>query len=146
MKPIEFPEVNIRLAEDQPEYETLPVAVLPGNEGNMVACLELTDEELEEIIKTKKIWVSQLTFGNNYHPILISPHKEIVLPEAEPETEALYQMPGGDLDEETDTEMEDQEGDDGRVPASNEVNYDDQDNYHDHSGPASSHYEAEDEN
>ena len=79
MKAIEFPEVNIRLAEDQPQYETLPVAVCEGNERKAVACFELTDEEIDEIVKTKKLWLGQLTFGHNYQPVVLSTLKEKVL-------------------------------------------------------------------
>ena len=50
MKAIEFPEVNVRMAENQPEYETLPVNVSPDPEtdgyfNQITMCFELTEEE-----------------------------------------------------------------------------------------------------
>lgn len=93
MRAITFPEVNLELAKDQPEYDTLPVYVhwqeklLPVPEhrrfvgGNtvemrkiameMVACFELTDEEVAEIVKTKKLWYRQMIFGNKFQPMNI---------------------------------------------------------------------------
>ena len=80
MKAIEFEEVNVKLAEEQEEYETLPVYV-DSNDPSvpMVACFELSDEEAEKIFLEKKIWLAQLTFGRNYAPVKISVNKEDVI-------------------------------------------------------------------
>lgn len=67
MRAVDFPNRNLMLAEDQPEYETLPVfveikemKVLENQQTvqkhlpwSMIACFELSDREVEEIIKTK---------------------------------------------------------------------------------------------
>lgn len=68
MKAIEFPQQTTILAKDQPEYANLPVFISPDSERQMISCHELDDEELELINKTKRIWQSQLTFGQHYHP------------------------------------------------------------------------------
>ena len=50
MKAIEFPEVNVRIAENQPEYETLPVHYCPDKETNgyfhrATMCFELDEQD-----------------------------------------------------------------------------------------------------
>lgn len=75
MKPIEFPEVTHRIAEHQSEYETLPASVQANQPHMVVCCIELTDEELEVLNKTKVIWHSQLSFGQPLQPMLMSVHK-----------------------------------------------------------------------
>jgi hypothetical protein len=92
MKPITFPQANCELAKDQPEYETLhvyvehkkvktfgnPVEGEPQNQSvqsipwAMTACFELTEDEIAEIVRTKKIWHTQLVMGNNFQPIMMT--------------------------------------------------------------------------
>lgn len=88
MKAVDFPQRNVMLAENQPEYETLPVyceiktiSVASGHSGvpsekeipwSMTACFELSDKEIEEIVATKKIWHRQMLYGSNFQPILMS--------------------------------------------------------------------------
>lgn len=67
---VEFDQVNIRLAEDQPEYETLPVFYnKESNEREMVCCFQLNKEEIDEIVRTGKLWHTQCTYGNQFHPV-----------------------------------------------------------------------------
>lgn len=93
MTSIKFPEANAALAKDQPEYQTLfvfvemkdiPVKVpaadvhILGQERtkqvpwSMTACFELTDEEIEEMVRTKKLWFTQMTMGNLFQPVIMS--------------------------------------------------------------------------
>lgn len=69
---VTFPEVNLPLAEDQPEYETLYVHVSDTPEREITACFELSDEEIAEIVSTKKLWHTQLSFGQPVQPIRMS--------------------------------------------------------------------------
>jgi hypothetical protein len=62
MTPIEFKGQNVIFAKDQPEYQPLPALVIEGNEGEVISCWQLTDEELERLNKTKCIYLSQLCF------------------------------------------------------------------------------------
>lgn len=78
MKSIEFEEANIRIAEDQPEYETLP-AHYNQTEGSMTFCFELDPDELEQVGKTGRIYIKQLTFGNALQPIGGSCLKSILI-------------------------------------------------------------------
>ena len=73
MTSVKFPEANIALAENQPEYETLYVHLDKEDATRpMTACFKLTDEQIAEIVKTGCIWYTQLTFGNNFQPINMS--------------------------------------------------------------------------
>ena len=38
----------------------------------MTACFELNKEEIDEIIRTGKIWHTQMLFGANFQPIIMS--------------------------------------------------------------------------
>lgn len=68
MKSVEFPEVNVRIAESQPEYETLPAFHNP-EEGSMTFCFELDEAEMEQVQRTGKIFIKQLTFNRAMQPI-----------------------------------------------------------------------------
>lgn len=90
MKSVVFPEMNTELAKGQPEYETLNVFTEYRDIANplfghmpdapetvnvpwsMTACFELSDEEIEEIIRTRRFWHTQMLFGHNFQPIRMS--------------------------------------------------------------------------
>ena len=80
MKAIEFEGHNVKIAENQPEYETLP-ALLNKQEGSMTFCFELDAVELEQVKKTGKIWLKQLTFGRAMQPIAGTILKESLIEE-----------------------------------------------------------------
>ncbi|MEG2329270.1 hypothetical protein [Anaerorhabdus sp.] len=65
MKPLEQItddlKANVKYAEHQDEYLTLPVHKYPN--GMLAIALELSDEEIEEIGKTKKLYMSVHTFN-----------------------------------------------------------------------------------
>lgn len=77
MKPIKFPEVNVTYAEDQPEYQPLPV--FRQRDGIVVSCWELTDEEIEKIKESKQIFLSVMTFNQPLQPLFLTAHKEEVI-------------------------------------------------------------------
>jgi hypothetical protein len=70
MKPISFKGQNVVFAKDQPEYQPLPALRMP--DGEVITCWELSDEELEGVTKTKRIYLSQLTFNQALQPVKIS--------------------------------------------------------------------------
>lgn len=91
MLAVDFPERNMILAENQPEYEPMPVFcqmmdVMVPNKPNdpqlaimyktvpwsMTACFQLNKEEIDEIVKTGKVWYTQMLFGNNFQPVVLS--------------------------------------------------------------------------
>ena len=80
MKPIEFKEVNVRIAENQEEYQTLPALYEP-KEGSMTFCFELSQEEKDRIAETGEMWFKVLTFGKPLQPIQMSILKEDLIKE-----------------------------------------------------------------
>lgn len=70
MKAIRFTEQTIVIGgkeNGQPEYSALPVHIDPI--GTAVCCHELTLWERIKVLFTGKIWHSQMTFGQRFHPI-----------------------------------------------------------------------------
>lgn len=75
MKAIEFPEVNVRIAENQPEYETIPANIRQHEDTNLyevAMCLRLDEEEREQVAKTGRIWLTILQPSGNFNPIKTS--------------------------------------------------------------------------
>lgn len=72
MIPVQFPEANAVLARDQGEYEPMTVYRFKDPEGRVACCFRLSDVELEEIARTRTLWVQQLTFGQPFQPIGLS--------------------------------------------------------------------------
>lgn len=63
MHSIKTEQFNIPLAESQEEYNTLHVNFnVEDPLGPMTACFELTDEEVAEIVRTKRIYYRQCLF------------------------------------------------------------------------------------
>lgn len=82
MIPVQFPESNAVLARDQLEYEPLPIHVFAGDEQGRVAfCCRLSDAEIAEIVRTRTLWVQQLTFGRRFQPIALTTDRPHDLPE-----------------------------------------------------------------
>jgi len=74
MNAFSFPEANVNLAENQEEYQTLPayygvIGSQPEHLGYVV-CFALTEDDINIINETKKIWLSQLTFKEKFNPVL----------------------------------------------------------------------------
>lgn len=69
MKPIKFSEANMKFTAPpgrEQEVDDLPVF----SDGNqIISCWELTDEELIEVIKTKKVYLGVM--GNTTPPIML---------------------------------------------------------------------------
>lgn len=77
MSPTEFKGVNVVYAKDQPEY--LPLPVMKLEDGTVISCWELTDEDLKMINETKRVYVSQLTFNQPLQPLnVVSSLDELV--------------------------------------------------------------------
>lgn len=67
MKPINFEGFNCTYAENQPEYLPLPAMRFP--DGTVISCWELTDEEVAQLINSKRIYISMLTFNQPLQPL-----------------------------------------------------------------------------
>lgn len=81
MEAVEFEGVDLRIAEDQPEYNTLPAKIVdvpldmspnsPTVPG-LIFCMKLSPEELAEVNRTGVIWHTVLTFGQPLQPQLMT--------------------------------------------------------------------------
>lgn len=72
MKPIEFEEQNTLATSNEPNIEPLPCRVMP--DGQVISCWQLSPEEIEQINKTGRIYVSQLS-GGYVIPIFLTADK-----------------------------------------------------------------------
>lgn len=73
MEAIKFPQHNVVLAEDQPEYQPLPAfygQIGPDEKHTgFVFCHEFSEEEINILNSTKRIWSAQVTFGRKLNPV-----------------------------------------------------------------------------
>ena len=67
MKPVEFPQQNATLAEDQPEYLPLPVCII-GDE--VISCWRFSFWERVKVLFYGRLWLRQLSFGKPLQPQL----------------------------------------------------------------------------
>jgi len=74
MRAVDFDEANIQIAENQPEYDTLP-AYSNKQEGSVTFCFSLNKEELDEVNRTGHIYFKQLTNNGPMNPIAMSTEK-----------------------------------------------------------------------
>lgn len=70
MEPIKFDGVNVVYGENQPEYMPLPAH--RNDNGDVMTCWKLTDEEIQQVVKNGCIWVGQLTFNQPLQPMRVS--------------------------------------------------------------------------
>lgn len=72
MEAVEFKGQNVVMGKDQPQYRPLPALRIMDEQGQAITCWEVSDEELEEIIKTRRIYLSQLTFNQPLQPVMLA--------------------------------------------------------------------------
>lgn len=72
MKPVKFEGHNVVFGENQPEYQPLPAYLNKCAAGEVVQCWELSFDEIQAIIDSRRIWVMQMTFNQPLQPILVS--------------------------------------------------------------------------
>lgn len=77
MKPIEFEGCNVVFAKDQPEYTPLPA--FKDEQGNVVICWELTNEDFEKLVETRRVYLSLKTFNNPLQPVFLTANIDEVL-------------------------------------------------------------------
>ena len=71
MKPVGVPEQNTVYPADQFRGER-PAYRSEGTESAVTSCWEISDEDLAEIIATRRIYVTQLTFRHPLQPIRLA--------------------------------------------------------------------------
>jgi len=75
MKPVEFPEQNIIIAKDQPEYIPLPAFVSQNSQGEIVSCWKMPLRQRLRFLFTGRLYVSTWTFHSPLQPLRLSPDK-----------------------------------------------------------------------
>lgn len=68
MTPTRFPGCNVTLGADQPQYRPLPA--YRSADGRVLTCWRLTLRERIRILLGYKLWITQLTFGEGFQPVL----------------------------------------------------------------------------
>lgn len=79
MKPLDFPEVNVTYAKDQPEYLPLPGYKSEANNGEFIFCMGLSFRERIKLLFTGKLWCSLMTFNKPLTPSFFTVDKKDVL-------------------------------------------------------------------
>jgi hypothetical protein len=72
MEPIDFAGANVVVAKDQPPYKPLPSQFIGGKVGVLLCCWQLSDEEFEEVKRTRVIRNSIMTFDQPLQPHCLS--------------------------------------------------------------------------
>lgn len=72
---VKFDEVNVEIGKDQEQYETIH-AYANQKEGSLTFCFQLNKEEIDEIVRTGKIWHKQMNFGKPMNPIAMAITKD----------------------------------------------------------------------
>ena len=73
MNLIKFEEQNMVIAEDQPEYKSMPAH--RASDGRVTCCWQLTWKERFKIFWNGIMWHQILTFHNSLQPQLLSTEK-----------------------------------------------------------------------
>jgi hypothetical protein len=70
MEAVKFKESNVVFAENQDEYKSLPAYI--DNNGVVVTCWKLSEEEIKNINETGRIYLETLTFNNPLQPVMLT--------------------------------------------------------------------------
>lgn len=77
MQSIKFPGATLEIGKGQEDvYNVLHAMPQPGTEGEVIMCFELTDEEIEKIKETKKLWYFRWTFNQPFQPMKLAVNLE----------------------------------------------------------------------
>ena len=69
MRPVEFPEQNVVMAKDQPQYQPLPAARELGGDGRLTSCWRLEWRERLVVLLPGRIYVTCVTYGQPLQPL-----------------------------------------------------------------------------
>lgn len=74
MKAITFPEVNVEIAKNQPEFNTLPAHAT--KDGMMIIGFDLNEDEMKNLIRNKRLWIQLQVGPFPFPPFAIIPVKD----------------------------------------------------------------------
>jgi hypothetical protein len=73
MKSLDFPGATLKIGANQTDiYNVIHAYPLDGEEKEIIAIYELSEEERAEVAKTGRIYYSRLTFGAPFQPMRFS--------------------------------------------------------------------------
>lgn len=73
MTSADFPGATLKIGKGQEDtYHTIHALPVEGPQGEILAIYNLTDEEVEQIVRDKKLYYSRWTFGEKFQPMQIS--------------------------------------------------------------------------
>jgi hypothetical protein len=74
-QPIGFEEANVTLGPPGGmEADVVPLPVRHSVDGQLVSCWQLSADEIEEIVRTRKVWIS-VWGGMSQPPVFVMGHK-----------------------------------------------------------------------
>ena len=74
MESLKFKECNIEIARDQPEYKS--IHAWKDDSGTVVMCYKMSFKEKLRALFLGKIWLTRLTFNQDFQPMKISTQKK----------------------------------------------------------------------
>lgn len=77
---VPFPGSNFQFAANQDEYEPIAGYAHGDAERRVSFCFRLSEPELEEIARTRSLWIQVLTFGQPLQPIGLSTQRPADVP------------------------------------------------------------------
>lgn len=87
MEIIKFEGMNCVFAEGQPTYRPLPA--YRNRDGVVISCWQLSPEELAEVARTGRLWVSVLTFNRPLQPMRLDTDRPAIIDEEREEKRDL---------------------------------------------------------
>lgn len=67
--PVTFDGVNVVIAKNQEPYIPLPAQFFGDGMGTVLTCWEFSPEEMEEFLRTRRLWISHWTFNQAFQPL-----------------------------------------------------------------------------
>ena len=71
MRSLKFTGADLDIGGTQNQYNTLHARVFNAKTGEVIIIFELSDEEIAEIVRTKKLVYSRMTLGYPFQPMRI---------------------------------------------------------------------------
>lgn len=68
---VDFPQANVKFAEHQDDYITLPAYREDDDTGLVISCWRLSWWQRVVVLFTGKLWHQQLTYGEPLQPVIV---------------------------------------------------------------------------
>lgn len=81
-----FQHLEVRVAENQPQYNVLPSLPIDDDMGTLLTRWELTEEEIAYIVKHRCLYIWLATFGEPIQPLRVTAEDLKIGQRGEPST------------------------------------------------------------